>query len=98
MAHRRYGTNIGFVLRGEMIPNANSYCEIDPEVKDRFGIPVLRFNFAWTDQERRIVSWNLGARSNANPQACGSSRARCGLVSRHQSRRTASGGTETERR
>ena len=24
-----------------MIPNENCYCEIDPEAKDKFGIPVL---------------------------------------------------------
>lgn len=54
-AHRTYGSRIGFTLRGEMIPNANSYCEIDPTLKDRFGIPVLRFHFGRTDQERRMV-------------------------------------------
>jgi choline dehydrogenase-like flavoprotein len=46
-----YGTTIGFSGRGEMIPNDNSYCEIDPEVKDRYGIPVLRFHWQWTDHE-----------------------------------------------
>ncbi|MEX2611554.1 MAG: GMC family oxidoreductase, partial [Gemmatimonadota bacterium] len=46
-----YGTSIGFSGRGEMIPNDNSYCEIDPEVTDRFGIPVLRFHWEWTDHE-----------------------------------------------
>ena len=34
-----YGTTIGFDGRGEMIPNENSYCEIDPETEDRYGIP-----------------------------------------------------------
>ena len=34
-----------------MIPNEHSYCEIDPEVVDRWGIPVLRFHFKWTDYE-----------------------------------------------
>jgi choline dehydrogenase-like flavoprotein len=48
---RYYGTTIGFSGRGEMIPNADSYCEIDPEVKDRHGIPVLRFHWKWTDYE-----------------------------------------------
>ena len=37
--------------RGEMIPNEKSYLELDPSVVDRFGIPVLRFNFHWTDYE-----------------------------------------------
>jgi choline dehydrogenase-like flavoprotein len=46
-----YGTTIGFSGRGEMIPNADTYCELDPEVKDRWGIPVLRFHWKWTDHE-----------------------------------------------
>ena len=46
-----YGSSIGFSGRGEMIPNMNSYCEIDPDVVDKFGIPVLRFHFKWTDYE-----------------------------------------------
>ncbi|HEX6323560.1 MAG TPA: GMC family oxidoreductase [Vicinamibacterales bacterium] len=48
---RFYGATVGFAGRGEMIPNEHSYCEIDPTVVDRFGIPVLRFHFKWTDHE-----------------------------------------------
>jgi len=50
-----YGATVGFSGRGEMIPNANSYCELDPAVVDRWGIPVLRFHFQWTDHEIRQV-------------------------------------------
>ena len=50
---RLYGATIGFAGRGEMIPNEKSYCELDPSVVDRFGIPVLRFHFQWTDHEYR---------------------------------------------
>jgi choline dehydrogenase-like flavoprotein len=46
-----YGTSVGLSGRGEMIPNENSFCEIDPTVKDRWGIPVLRFHWAWSDYE-----------------------------------------------
>ena len=46
-----YGATIGFSGRGEMIPNADSYCELDPNVVDRWGIPVLRFHWKWTDHE-----------------------------------------------
>ena len=48
---RYYGASIGFSGRGEMIPNEKSFCEIDPEVKDRFGIPVLRFHWEWSEHE-----------------------------------------------
>jgi choline dehydrogenase-like flavoprotein len=50
---KRYGTNIGFAGRGEMISNADTLCEIDPDVVDQFGIPVLRFHFQWSDYEIR---------------------------------------------
>jgi choline dehydrogenase-like flavoprotein len=46
-----YGTTIGFDGRGEMIPNENSYCEIDPTVVDKYGIPVLRFHWKFQDYE-----------------------------------------------
>jgi choline dehydrogenase-like flavoprotein len=46
-----YGASIGFDGRGEMIPNENSYCELDPTTVDRFGIPVLRFHWKFTDYE-----------------------------------------------
>jgi choline dehydrogenase-like flavoprotein len=48
---RLYGAVVGFSGRGEMVPNAGSYCEIDPDVVDQWGIPVLRFHFAWSDHE-----------------------------------------------
>ena len=46
-----YGTFIGFSGRGEMIPNENCYCELDPDVKDKWGIPVLRFHWQWGENE-----------------------------------------------
>jgi len=48
---RYYGSTIGFAGRGEMIPNKDSYCEIDSSTVDRWGIPVLRFHFKWGDEE-----------------------------------------------
>ena len=50
-----YGTAIGFEGRGEMIPNQHTYCEIDPDVVDQWGIPVLRFHFQWSDNELRMA-------------------------------------------
>ena len=48
---RFYGAHVGFSGRGEMIPNEKSYCEIDPAVVDRWGIPVLRFHWQWSEHE-----------------------------------------------
>jgi choline dehydrogenase-like flavoprotein len=52
-ARRYYGTFVSFDGRGEMLPNKNSYCEIDPRVKDKWGIPVLRFHWKWSEHETR---------------------------------------------
>jgi choline dehydrogenase-like flavoprotein len=47
-----YGSVIGISGRGESVAMEDNYCEIDPEVVDEYGIPVLRFNYKWTDYER----------------------------------------------
>ena len=52
---RFYGATVGFAGRGEMIPNENSFCEIDPAVVDRWGIPVLRFHWKFSDHELKQV-------------------------------------------
>jgi choline dehydrogenase-like flavoprotein len=52
---RLYGATVNFAGRGEMIPNPDSYCEIDPTVVDQWGIPVLRFHFKWGDYEIKQV-------------------------------------------
>jgi choline dehydrogenase-like flavoprotein len=52
--YRRYfGATIYLGGRGEMVPSEECYCELDPEVVDRWGIPVLRFHWKWSDNERR---------------------------------------------
>ncbi len=46
-----YGAAVGMAGRGEAIPLESNYCKIDDNVVDKFGIPVLKFNVKWTDQE-----------------------------------------------
>ena len=46
-----YGSTIGLSGRGESIAQKSNYCEIDPEKVDKYGVPVLRFNYKWTDNE-----------------------------------------------
>jgi choline dehydrogenase-like flavoprotein len=46
-----YGCAVHFSGRGEMIPNEDSYCEIDNNVVDQWGIPVLKFHFKWSQDE-----------------------------------------------
>ena len=46
-----YGSTIGMAGRGESIAMKDNYCEIDPTTIDEFGIPVLRFNYKWSEHE-----------------------------------------------
>lgn len=50
-----YGSVVGFGGRGESIPQYNNYCEIDESTVDEWGIPVLKFNYQWTDYEKKQV-------------------------------------------
>ena len=50
-ARRYYGASISFSGRGEMIPNEDSFCDLDPVVKDKWGIPAMRFHWKWSDHE-----------------------------------------------
>ena len=52
---KSYGTVLGFSGRGEMIPNPDSFCEIDPDRVDQWGIPTLRFHFKWSDHEIKMA-------------------------------------------
>jgi choline dehydrogenase-like flavoprotein len=54
-ARRYYGSFIGYDCRGEMIPNDDSFCELDPTVKDKWGIPVMRWHWKWSEHELKQV-------------------------------------------
>lgn len=46
-----YGAGVGMGGRGEAIPLESNYCKIDPNVVDKYGIPVLQFNVKWSEHE-----------------------------------------------
>jgi len=46
-----YGATFGMAGRGEAIAREDNYCEIDPNTVDKYGIPVLRFHYNWSDYE-----------------------------------------------
>ncbi len=41
---------------GEVLPRFESYVEIDPVVKDRWGVPVLRFHYKFSDNEKNMAA------------------------------------------
>jgi choline dehydrogenase-like flavoprotein len=53
---RKFGTFVFLSGEGEMIPNGDSYCELDPDTKDKWGMPVLKFHWKWGEYERRQVA------------------------------------------
>ncbi|HZF64964.1 MAG TPA: GMC family oxidoreductase [Chitinophagaceae bacterium] len=48
-----YGASVGMAGRGEAIALESNYCELDPNVVDKYGIPVLKFNVKWSEHEVR---------------------------------------------
>jgi choline dehydrogenase-like flavoprotein len=46
-----YGAGVGMAGRGEAIAREDNYCEIDPKVVDKYGIPVLRFHTKYNEEE-----------------------------------------------
>jgi choline dehydrogenase-like flavoprotein len=53
-ARRYYGSFMGFACRGEMIPNDNCFAELDNNVSDAWGIPVLKWHWQWAEHEQRM--------------------------------------------
>jgi choline dehydrogenase-like flavoprotein len=47
-----YGAFVGMAGRGESIAMYDNRCYLDPDVVDQFGIPVLQFDYKWSDFER----------------------------------------------
>src|SRR5487761_2002430 len=41
---------------GEVLPRYDNYVEIDPQMKDAWGVPVLRFHITFGDNEKKMVA------------------------------------------
>jgi len=52
---RYYPTPVGFTIQAPSLPSLTNYIDIDPAVKDVFGIPALRFHFQWGPNE--LMMW-----------------------------------------
>ena len=49
------GAFIGMGAFGEVLSRYENYMDIDPEVKDRWGVPVLRFHYKFGDNEHKMA-------------------------------------------
>jgi choline dehydrogenase-like flavoprotein len=41
---------------GEVLPRYENYVDLDPQVKDAWGVPVLRFHMNFGDNEKKMVA------------------------------------------
>jgi choline dehydrogenase-like flavoprotein len=51
------GTRVRLASHGEMLPGPNKYVELDPEAKDKWGIPVLKIHHPWDDNDRGMFKY-----------------------------------------
>ena len=52
---RYYPSAISALIQAPSLPSPANYVDIDPDKKDIFGIPALRFHFQWGDNE--LMMW-----------------------------------------
>ena len=48
-------TTLGFAGFGECLPYFENYVEIDPDLVDVYGIPVLKIHMAWGENEKKMI-------------------------------------------
>jgi choline dehydrogenase-like flavoprotein len=48
-------TSVRLVGFGEVLARYDNFVEIDPKVVDKFGIPVLRIQMTWGENERKMI-------------------------------------------
>jgi glucoside 3-dehydrogenase (cytochrome c) catalytic subunit len=51
----RAGAYISMGGFGEVLPRYENAIELDPEVKDRWGVPVIRFSYKFGDNEKKMA-------------------------------------------
>src|SRR5262249_36482323 len=45
-----------WIAGGEMLARKENFVELDPEVKDKWGIPVIKVHFTHHDNDRKIIA------------------------------------------
>ncbi len=49
------GAFIGMGAFGEVLPRYENFMDLDPEVKDKWGVPALRFHYKFGDNEKKMA-------------------------------------------
>src|SRR5436309_7815708 len=61
---RHYPTPVSFYCQIPSLPSATNYVDIDPEVTDQYGIPVVRVHFQWGPNE--LLMWEHAKHETAS--------------------------------
>ena len=61
---RHYPTPVSFYCQIPSLPSATNYVDIDTEVKDVYGIPVVRVHFQWGANE--LLMWEHAKQATAS--------------------------------
>jgi choline dehydrogenase-like flavoprotein len=68
----RYPAFLTFSPYGEMLPNKNSYIDLDWEKKDKFGLPLARRNYTWGTNDQKVFSdmtrWSVAILESAGAE------------------------------
>ncbi len=69
---QRYPAFLTFSPYGEMLPNPQSFIDLDPDKKDAWGLPLARRHVAWKENDRKIFAdmtrWSLAILKSAGAE------------------------------
>lgn len=67
---KNYGAFISMGGFGEVLPRYENYVDLDPKMKDRWGMPVLRFHYRFGDNEKHMAT-DMAAQAQEMFEAAG---------------------------
>jgi choline dehydrogenase-like flavoprotein len=70
----------GWWVCGEGLPNDDNSVTLDPEVKDKYGLPVAHLRHSWADNDRRLIQHGI-QKAVETLEAAGAWRVQAGPVS-----------------
>jgi gluconate 2-dehydrogenase alpha chain len=56
-----YDRSMSLVFQGESLSYRNHFIDLDPTYVDAHGLPLARFAFDFTDNERKMIAWQAQA-------------------------------------
>ncbi|MFT3814952.1 MAG: GMC family oxidoreductase [Acidovorax sp.] len=56
-AQDAYNRVLGIGLSGSVMPYRDTYLDLDPTYKDKYGMPLLRWTFDWHDNEHDMIDY-----------------------------------------